>query len=200
MWQTFTYYATLVIESVVGIFGIRLYEEPRVEIRSYGPRLAARAVVATSGDAGRSEAFQLLFKYIAGANLATTGSSARIAMTTPVEVRPQRVAMTTPVQSVETAGSVQMQFFLPASFTVETAPKPSDPRVQIVTVPGETIAALRFSGSGRDAGERRSELLATLSSSRWRPVGDAYALNYDAPFTIPFLRRNEAAVAVQRTP
>ena len=209
MWQTIIYYATLLLEAVLGVFGLRLYEEPpyevierigdRIEIRSYGPRLAAQASVATTGAAGRSEAFQLLFGYIAGAN-AATGASARIAMTTPVEVRPQRVAMTAPVQASQSAGTVQMQFFLPATLRLDNAPKPSDPRVRIVTVPAETIATLRFSGSGRDIKERQSELLAALDGSHWRATGDAYTLNYDAPFTIPWLRRNEAAVAVRRGP
>lgn len=57
MWQTLGYYATLGIESVVGFFGIRLYEEPpyvvrdrigkAIEVRLYAPRLAAEAVVPT---------------------------------------------------------------------------------------------------------------------------------------------------------
>jgi hypothetical protein len=208
MWQAFSYYATLAVEAALGVFGIRLYEEPRHEaierigdrvyIRSYGPRLAAQAVVATPGDAGRSEAFQLLFNYIAGANAGAGGAADRIAMTTPVEVRPHRIAMTTPVQATETTGAVQMQFFLPATYTLQTAPAPSDPRVNIVTVPAETIAALRFSGTGRDFAERQADLLQLLKTSAWQPVGDAYALNYDAPFTLPFLRRNEAAVAVRK--
>ena len=209
MWQAFSYYATLAIESAFGVFGIRLYEEPRfevierigdrVEIRSYGPRLAAQAVVARPGDDGRREAFQLLFNYIAGANAGLGGVADRIAMTTPVEVRPSRVAMTTPVQAAETSGAVQMQFYLPATYTQQTAPAPSDPQVHIITVPAETIAALRFSGSGRDFTERQAELLELLKTSAWQPIGDAYALNYDAPFTLPFLRRNEAAVAVRKS-
>ena len=207
MWQAFAYYATLLIESVVGVFGIRLYEEPkhavidrigdRVEIRSYGPRLAAAAEVATTGAAGRREAFQLLFTYIAGANTTAGAAGARIAMTTPVQVRPMRVAMTTPVQAAEKAGAVQMQFFLPMEYTLESVPKPTDPRVRIVSVPEETIAALTFSGSGSDVADRQWELLATLAASKWKVTGAPYNLNYDAPFTVPFLRRNEAAVTVR---
>jgi len=36
--------------------------------------------------------------------------------------------------------------------------------------------------------------------SKWQPIGEAYTLYYDAPFTLPFLRRNEAAVAVTKRP
>lgn len=206
MWSTFTYYAVLAFESVIGVFGIRLYEEPRydvvnrvadrVEIRRYGPRLAAE-VELPAGTAARNEAFQLLFAYIAGANQMSGAAGAKIAMTVPVELRDgERLAMTTPVQASDASGTVRMQFFLPERYRVDNAPTPRDPRVRLVAVPSETIAALRFSGSGADFPRRQSELLGELQGSPWRPAGTPYALNYDAPFTVPFLRRNEAAVAV----
>ena len=67
-------------------------------------------------------------------------------------------------------------------------------------VPAEEIAILHFSGSGSDLATRQTELMAALAGSRWRPTEAAYALFYDAPFTLPFLRRNEAAVAVAMAP
>jgi DNA gyrase inhibitor GyrI len=72
-----------------------------------------------------------------------------------------------------------------------------DPRVRIVSVPSEKIAILRFSGYGGDYRQRQSELISTLAGSKWRPVGETFMLYYDAPFTLPFLRRNEAAVVVE---
>ncbi|WP_291869085.1 heme-binding protein [Bradyrhizobium sp.] len=211
MWSTFTYYAALVFEAMIGVFGIRLYEEPRydvinhasesVEIRRYGPRLAAEVELPAAGENGRDEAFRLLFAYIAGGNQTSTSGSAMIAMTTPVEVRDSELlAMTTPVQASEASGRLRMQFFLPAKYNMDNAPKPKDPRVRVVKVPGETIAALRFSGTGADFAQRKSELIGKLQGSSWQPTGEPYALGYDAPFTIPFLRRNEAAVAVMKNP
>ena len=209
MWQAISYYGVLVIESIVGVFGVRLYEEPRyevidrlgdrVEIRRYGPRLAVQVELPAAGEAGRSEAFQLLFAYIAGANRTAAAGRDRIAMTVPVEVH-DKVAMTVPVQTSQVNGFVRMRFFLPAKFSRETAPAPVDQRVQIVTMPGETIAILRYSGGGNDRVQRQAALTAALAPSPWRPVGEPYTLNYDAPFTLPFLRRNEAAAAVERAP
>jgi hypothetical protein len=227
MWQSIAYYSALVVESVVGVFGVRLYEEPRydviervndaVEIRRYAPRLAAEVDLVSSDDAGRREAFQLLFNYIAGANsiagaTSTVGTAAdRIAMTAPVEVSGRTgakanattgekalVAMTVPVETSDTARARHMRFFVPAKYTLATAPKPLNPRVQLVTVPEQTIATLRFSGTGRDAGARKAELVDKLSGTPWKPDGEPYTLFYDAPFTLPFLRRNEAAVTVTR--
>lgn len=211
MWQSIAYYGVLLVESVLGLFGIRIYEEPRfevinrigdrVEIRRYGPRLAAEVDLAVAGEAGRSEAFKLLFAYIAGANRAAVSENNRIAMTVPVEVSgKERLAMTVPVQTLETNGTLKMRFFLPAKYSLENAPRPLNPRVRLVTTSNETIAILRFSGSGYDFAERQTELMASLVGLKWRPCGEPYALTYDAPFALPFLRRNEAAVAVVEAP
>jgi SOUL heme-binding protein len=206
MLQAISYYGALALETLTGVFGIRLYEEPHyrvierlarhVEVRAYMPRLAAEAELPIRGQSGRNEAFRVLFAYITGANRRSTGS-ARIAMTVPVSVREgEPIEMAAPVRTSEENGAVRMQFFLPAKYNAETAPSPKDARVRLVTIPEETIAVLRFSGSGTDVSERQSELLATLAGSPWRPTEPTYALFYDPPFTLPFLRRNEAAVAV----
>ena len=208
------YYATLAVESVAGFFGVRLYEEPRyavearldagVEIRRYEPRLAAEVVIAgATPDEELERAFRALFAYIAGANAGSAGGE-KIAMTAPVEVarQPERIAMTAPVETVRGDTGTRMRFFLPARFTRETAPTPSDLRVRIVDAPPETLAVLRFSGTASDGeiAQRRGALLRALEASRWRPDGEPVAFFYDAPFTLPFVRRNEVAVPVSAIP
>jgi hypothetical protein len=186
VWQSIAYYGVLLVESVLGVVGIRLYEEPRydvinrvgdrVEIRRYGPRLAAEVDLA-AGEAGRSEAFRLLFAYIAGANRASISENDKIAMTVPVEVSgKERLAMTVPVQTSETNGTQKMRFFLPAKYSLENAPAPLNPRVRLVTTSNETIAILRFSGSGHDFAERQTELMVSLVGLKWRPSGGPYTI------------------------
>jgi len=166
-----------------------------VEVRRYPERLAAEAVAER---AARNQAFGLLFAYISGANR----SSAKIAMTVPVAVDQgsETIAMTSPVATAATPdGRYAMRFFLPASYTLATAPAPNDPRVQIVSLPEATVAALRFSGSTNPGHvqARQQELLQLLEGSAWRPVEAPVALFYDPPWTLPFLRRNEVTVAVE---
>ncbi|WP_182915283.1 SOUL family heme-binding protein [Rhodopseudomonas palustris] len=200
--STIWYYTVLIFESLLGVFGLRLYEEPAyavldrpaeaIEIRRYAPRLAAEVALGRQ-DGADGRAFTLLFNYIAGANR----GAQRIAMTTPVDVtRPEKIAMTAPVETDRRDGAIRMRFFLPARFTPDTAPAPADPRVKIVTVPEQTIATLRFTWTGRDLPARQQQLVAALGTSKWQPSGEPFGLFYDAPFTIPFLRRNEAAVLV----
>lgn len=169
------------------------------EVRRYRPRLAAEVAVPSEGDRdGGSRAFRLLFDYISGMN----APEAKIAMTTPVEVKSggREIAMTTPV-GVETApdGVMRMRFFLPAALTFETAPRPLDPRVRLVEVPGETYAVRRFAGWGGKDAVRTEEagLRQALERAPWTPTGTAFAFFYDPPWTLPFWRRNEVAVPVE---
>ena len=207
MWSTIAYYLLLIVESVAGVFGLRLSEEAsyqtigrigdQVEIREYAPVMVAEVALPPGDAQARNQAFRLLFDYISGATRTAIGSD-KGAMTVPVSVdEPERIAMTVPVQT--NTGPGTMRFFLPAKYTKETPPpKPSDKRVKIVALPARTVAALRYSGSRREAKEKEQTLVKTLETSAWQASGRPYTLYYDPPFTIPFLRRNEAAVAVEK--
>ena len=199
--------------SACSVVGVRTVEEPpfkvlgdvgghvggdvgTVQIRSYGPRLAAEAVVDGGEIDARSKGFQLLAGYIFGGNSARTS----IAMTAPVAQSSQTIAMTAPVDQARDAnGQWRIRFYMPAKYTRDTLPTPTNPAVQIVEAPAQTVAVLRYSGiptkeAVRDADAR---LLTALSGSAWRPVGAPFAWFYDPPWTIPPLRRNEAVVAVE---
>lgn len=200
-----TYYLLTLVESVLGVFGIRaLYEQPRyavveqldrgVEVRSYEGRLAVETDARGQGD---GEAFGRLFRYITGANAA----GGRIAMTAPVEAGGQRIAMTVPVEQGQGEGQGKgtggtMRFFLPREVAQAGAPEPTEAGVRLVTVPPERIAALRF--SGRATPEVRTEqeriLADVLAKAARTAQGPTFFMGYDPPFAIPFLRRNEVAV------
>ena len=204
----FFYYLLTFAESVTSVFGLRFaYEQPHyvvlqalphsVEIRRYDAREAIEATVrGTDPGKGVNDAFGLLFRYITGANQ----REQKIAMTVPVRTDSQRIAMTTPVQTTTADGSVSMRFFLPRAVVKAGAPAPLDPRLHLVQVPAATIAALRYSGIPTQAERDRNAgwLKYELSKSVWQPDGGMFQLNYDPPFTIPFLRRNEIAVPVGR--
>jgi hypothetical protein len=169
-----------------------------IEIRSYESRLAAEASVESvdSGE-GRNASFRLLFEYISGGNR----PGASIAMTSPVESdrTSEKIAMTAPVETaLADENSVYMRFFLPAIYDRETVPKPTDARVRIIEVPAQTLAVLRFAGSGSEenVAEKKDELLSGLKGSSWQPESKAVAYFYDPPWTVPFFRRNEVVVAV----
>ncbi len=171
-----------------------------VEVRRYGPRLAAEVEVE-AGDEGeaRNAAFRVLASYIFGGNRAQQ----EIAMTAPVEVATEpegeKIAMTAPVETTSGEdGRLTMRFFLPAGLTEATAPIPEDSRVRILTVPGQTLAVRRFTGRRGAAAVDAEEiaLRKVLNTTSWRPEGEPVAFFYDPPWTLLFLRRNEVALPV----
>ncbi|MDD7939041.1 heme-binding protein [Actinomycetospora lutea] len=198
-----------VVESVLSVGGIRVgTEEPHflrrpltegVELRRYGPRIAAETVVSADEEQARNLGFRRLARYIFGAN----HRGDEIAMTAPVAQQPtggDEIAMTAPVaQSREGDGGWRIRFFMPSRWTMDTLPAPDDADVRLVTVPGETVAVLRFRGDRgpRAVAARTDELLTTLRDHGIATVGEAMAWFYDPPWTLPFRRRNEIAVPVQ---
>ena len=196
------------------VFGVRSgYEQPAydvveslengVEIRRYQPRVVAEVSVPTSADEGDASgrAFRILAAYIFGENR----SGDDISMTAPVEISEpsEKIGMTAPV-AIEEGGEdgMRMRFFLPTEYTLDNAPRPNDPRVELRELPAETIAALRFSDPfvRRDTTAAEKKLRQALEQSEWQAVGAPVALYYDPPWTIPFLRRNEVAISVSTRP
>ncbi len=206
--STFLYYLATFADSIASVFGFRsVYEQPHytvlqnlgqnVEVRQYDPRLAIEANVAGADrDKAAAEAFSLLFRYITGANR----GQEMIAMTAPVRTDTQRIAMTAPVQTDARGDQVSMRFFLPVVVAEQGAPEPTDPHLHLIEVPAATIAAIRFSGvaTGDTRDHQAAILYGVLAKSDWRPEGAIFQFSYDPPFAVPFLRRNEVAVAVTR--
>ena len=163
------------------------------EIRRY-PQTVRVETTAPS----QQTAFRRLFGYISGANRG--GES--VAMTAPVETRGgESVAMTAPVRSEageSDSEAVRMAFYLPAEYTPETAPEPTEADVTLVTEPPKTVAVNRFSWYVPEwrVTRRARKLLSTLDREGIEPVGDPYLLRYNDPWTPPFMRRNEVAVEV----
>ena len=162
-----------------------------VELRRY----PESTVVETTADS-QPAAFRRLFRYIAGANTGET----EIEMTAPVEMSAggATIAMTAPVE-VGGANENRMRFYLPEEYSTETAPQPTDDAVELVEMPERTLAVRRF--SWRPTEERiereKTALLDRLDESNVPVAGEPFFMGYDAPWTLPFLRRNEVAVEVE---
>ncbi|MDN4519763.1 heme-binding protein [Mycolicibacterium austroafricanum] len=209
MFAKITKTATLIVEGLGGLVGIRTgTEEPMfvrealigsgadaIEVRRYGPRIAAQTVVAGDEEMARNAGFRRLAGYIFGGN----HSRSQIAMTAPVAQQSAKIAMTAPVAQARNAdGQSVIRFFMPSKWSMELLPAPDDERVELVEVPGATYAVLRFSGdrSPQAVASKSEELLKSLGDSGFTPRGEPTAWFYDPPWTLPFRRRNEVAVEV----
>lgn len=170
-----------------------------VEVRRYDSRIAAETTIDADEEPARNEGFRRLARYIFGGNQGRT----KIAMTAPVaqeqSAKGQKIAMTAPVAAQRgDGGQWTIRFFMPSEHTLDTLPTPNDERVRLVTVPGERVAVLRFSGVANPEviATRTEELLKTLRDNGIRPDAEPVAWFYDPPWTIPFRRRNEVAVSL----
>jgi len=196
-----------IAESAPSVVGIRSVEEPHhirrqltedTEIRMYGPRIAAETTVDGDQQRALNTGFRRLAGYIFGGN----NRNAEIAMTAPVVQQTsdgQNIAMTAPVS--QTGGDDEgwtVRFYMPSEWSMETLPAPDNDDVRLVRVPSETVAVLRFSGDRgpRAVAARTDQLMKTLRDKDIEPTGRPVAWFYDPPWTLPFRRRNEVAVAI----
>ena len=169
------------------------YEEPEYsivkktdvyEIRQYKQRTVAEVTYGEE-DSG----FRVLFDYISGANK----GSKEVEMTIPV-TQSKEIDMTAPVTQSMTDGKMSMRFFLPMQYSKLNAPEPNDERVRIIDLPAEYFAVISYSGFASDGNfeQHYTELKAALEKDGMVIKGPPIKATYNSPFTLPFLRRNEA--------
>ena len=181
-------------------FGAAAIEEPDyevvqqldgAEVRQYAAYVVAQVKVSGSAERAGNEAFPILAGYIFGRNK----GARKLEMTAPVTQAavPVRMDMTAPVTQSPSPGGFVVQFVLPKTVTLATAPEPLDPRVELQEVPGKRIAAIRYSGfwTQDNHDTHLARLRAALSAARLQSVGEPTLARYNPPFTPWFLRRNE---------
>ena len=138
------------------------------ELRHYPAHLVAQIEIDGSFEDAGNRAFRSLFRYITGNNR----SRESVAMTAPVVQEAtvsEKVAMTAPVVQAEGEdGGFVVAFVLPASMTLETAPVPADPDVQVRAVPERLAAAARYSGRWSRASYERHLVAAARGRGRNR--------------------------------
>jgi len=213
MFSTTATYSARRVMLLAGLLSLSLlgeramsYEEPQYtvvktagdfEYRQYDPYRVSETIIegAKDADAASSEGFRRLFSYISGAN----SSQTKISMTVPVsQGASEKISMTVPVQQSAADTGWRVSFMLPAQFTLETAPIPKDARVYVREVPGRLMVVLRFSGRWTESNyiEHEQELARHLAAAGLSPAGTIERAVYNAPFSIPWFRRNEVMVEI----
>jgi SOUL heme-binding protein len=159
------------------------------EVRHYAARVQAETVInAAPWRLSLNDGFHRLASYIFGDN----AGHQKIAMTAPVTMTLGAVDRSTRT----------VAFKMPDRIAMESLPEPTDRRITLRRVPPRRLAVLRFSGRyGVELPNRkRMELLTRVRNARLLPIGDVTFAGYDAPWTLPFLRRNEVMVEVSSLP
>ena len=154
----------------------KAWEAEQIEIRAYAPRIMAVTGMNEDSDSG----FRVLAGYIFGGN-----------------AEEQKIAMTAPVQQTM-AGEKEMAFMMPAEYALKDLPQPEDQRVSFREAPAYTAAVIQFSGwaSAEKADENWQQLLRFLIAEGIDITGEPTLNQYNPPWTLPFMRRNEIIVPV----
>lgn len=194
------------IKGIPGIFGIRSEEEPKfrvleedgmIEVRAYEATLVAKTIVKGSRDFAMEEAFNILASYIYGENK----GERKIEMTNPVFEAANRGNILTVSENSEAAVGEEwvVAFCLPKKMNISDVPEPNDDRVIIGEMPKRLMASIRFSGTSSDENisEAEEELRKWIASSLHEPLSGAIFAQYDPPFAVPPLRRNEVQIEIR---
>ena len=175
-----------------------LEKEDNFEIRQYDSQIVAETYVEGGLKDAGNEGFRRLYEYISGDNR----KKQSISMTAPVgqEADSQKIAMTAPVGQEKKDNRWRITFLMPAEYTMENLPEPTDKRVKLVKESGRIMAAVKYSGTWSKEGyEKNKALLEEYIQKRGLvKAGEPVWARYDPPFMPWFLRRNEVLIPVEK--
>jgi hypothetical protein len=160
------------------------------EIREYESVVAAEVVFPGDRSSAANQAFRILFNYISGENR----SRKKIPMTAPVAMNEnEKIPMTAPVTEEQSSEGWHVRFFLPPTYTLESAPQPNNLAIKLVQIPAQKFVSIRFSGSSSESNleNHRHQLETYVREKGLKTTGDPVLAFYNAPFIPPPFRRNE---------
>lgn len=178
------------------------------EIREVEPYFVAEATMPGKSGfdfSGASQSFNVLAEYLFGKNTLKE----KMEMTTPVYTSKNqsdgvKMDMTTPVYTakMEDQDKWTMSFILPSKYGANL-PLPKDSSVRIKEIPRKIVAVVSFSGFVNDEEVKQRELklreaLKSDGQFKIKKGTSVEVAQYNPPFTLPFQRRNEIALEVER--
>lgn len=175
------------------------FAQGNFELRDYPALAVAEVSVSGKRKEAAGKGFRLLAGYIFGGNTRKRS----IAMTAPVTQQVatnEKIAMTAPVIQAGSDGNWVIRFIMPEGATLESLPQPNDPKVQLRMLAPERVAVVRFSGLAREesVGSNTAALKGFISAHQLQATGAPALAQYNPPWTVWFLRRNEVMIPVAR--
>jgi len=158
------------------------------EVRAYGPAVVAEVTVGGSRSGAANAGFRVLAGYIFGGN----DDRSKIAMTTPVAQVPDPA----PANGTQ---DWTIRFTMPEKWSMDSLPTAKDSRIRMIETPPRRMLVVTFSGRPTDAAlaEALARLRAAAEQAGLQTAGAPEYLFYDAPFTLPWNRRNEVALVLR---
>ena len=174
-----------------------IQSEQNIEIRQYEPMIIAEVEVDGKREDAIGDGFRLLADYIFGNNTVQQV----ISMTAPVQQKEnQKIAMTAPVQQQSTGKSWRMSFVMPSKYSMDSLPVPNNNRVRLKEILTKKFVVIEFSGtnSSENVTEHENQLMNYIKANQIKIIGSPKYAFYNAPWTLPFLRRNEVMIEIKQ--
>lgn len=175
-------------------------KDGKFELREYDSLITASVIIdSDSFNAAGSQGFGALADYIFGNNT----KNGSISMTAPVStqrIESEKIAMTVPVATKKLASDKYLvSFTMPASYSLESLPKPNNKSVKIKQSGPHKTVALKFGGYTQEdkIQEKIAELKKWCHQKELKTVGGAVVSRFDAPWKPGFMRHNEVSFAIE---
>lgn len=168
-----------------------LFSKENSEIRKYEPFVVAEFQVTDSRKEGLKNGFKVLARYIFGEN----NVQRKLTMTAPV----MELAVDSQEDELK-AKKWLVRYILPKNILRDDVPKPNNPQIKLKDIPSATYAVIRYSGRTGDENVRAqmAKLEKFIVENKLKRVGPSIFAYYNPPWTLPFLRRNEIMVKVEK--
>lgn len=202
----FTFLGIIIIWTIGSYLVVKNIEEPKYvvlekkkgyELRKYSSYITAQTEISSNYTEANTQGFRLIADYIFGNN--TTKIS--IAMTAPVlQNKSEKISMTTPVlNTLKDTNKRIISFVLPSKYTMETLPTPNNQKVTLIEVPSRIVAVVRFNwyATENKSAAMQSLLEKQVIADGFTILGPAQVAQYNPPFSMPLMRRNEIIIPVE---
>lgn len=194
------------LKSIPGFSGFHLEEEAKYyvilkdqnkQVRRYSPFHVAQLTVAGSYETAMNEGYYRLIHYLFGGN----HGKQQIGMNLPLFASKSfKLTLASPVISTPVEHGWQMAFVLPSRFTPQKLPRPDHDSIQIIPVPGQLVASLRY--TGRNSQEKMrlhsNDLVSWLfEHPDFKVLSEPRFVHYDSPLALKLLHRNEVQIVIE---
>ena len=174
-----------------------IQSEQNIEIRQYEPMIIAEVEVDGKREDAIRDGVRLIADYIFGNNTVEQN----ISMTAPVQQKEnQKIAMTSPVQQQLAGKSWQISFVMPSKYNMDSLPVPNNNRVRLKEILTKKFVVIEFSGtnSNENVTKHENQLMNYIEANQINIIGSPKYAFYNAPWTLPFLRRNEVMIEIKQ--
>jgi hypothetical protein len=189
------------VESVPGIFGIRLGDQPTyevisnegpIEIRYYDPQ----TLISVNTEKNHEDASLLLTQYIYGHN--KESKSLAEPLSNLKDESMTSFFMTAPLLHTKINDKHTLSFVLPQEYSVSTAPLPLDSRIYFQEKSAHLKAVIKISNNTVfDHDQSAYDLLEWIyNHSSYAQSGHLQTAQYNSSGSMSFLRRNEVLIEI----